>query len=134
MRALHLPSFLFLIQAVSHLAFGSCITDDPYHYLYYGELPPPRSYFSLELDQPEVGRVVRFDSLSKILSAGMRMGFVSGPTSILNAMDMHVRLLQLGLTPACGFDEAPLPDSDVQHAGPNVDSSDYTCYTRVMGV
>lgn len=37
--------------------------------------------------------MVRFDSLSKILSAGMRMGFVSGPTSILNAMDMHVRLL-----------------------------------------
>lgn len=78
--------------------------------------------------------MVRFDSLSKILSAGMRMGFVSGPTSILNAMDMHVRLLQLGLTPAFGFDKAPLPDSDVQHAGPNVDSSDYTCYTRVMGV
>lgn len=41
---------------------------------------------------------------------------------------------QLGLTPAFGFDKAPLPDSDVEHAGPNVDSSDYTCYTRVMGV
>lgn len=128
------PKLSFLTQGVSHLAFGSCITDDPYHYLYYGELPRPRSYFSLELDQPEVGRVVRFDSMSKILSAGMRMGFVSGPASVLNAMDMHVRLLQLGLTPAFGFDKAPLPDSDVQHAGPNIDPSNYPRYTRVMGV
>jgi len=64
--------------------------DDPYYFLYYGTKPPPPSYFTLELEQPEVGRVLRFDSLSKILSSGIRIGFVSGPEPLVNAMDMHV--------------------------------------------
>jgi tryptophan aminotransferase len=67
--------------------------DDPYYYLYYGTAPRPASYFKLE---PEVlsvpGRVVRFDSFSKILSAGLRIGFASGPKLIIDAMDMHVSL------------------------------------------
>lgn len=66
------------------------ITDDPYYFLYYGTRPRPPSYFTLELEQPEVGRVLRFDSLSKILSSGIRIGFASGPEPLLNAMDLHV--------------------------------------------
>lgn len=65
-------------------------TDDPYYFLYFGTKPRPPSYFTLELEQPEVGRVLRFDSLSKILSSGIRIGFASGPEPLLNAMDMHV--------------------------------------------
>ncbi|KAK7027257.1 hypothetical protein VNI00_015346 [Paramarasmius palmivorus] len=61
--------------------------DDPYFYLYYGTAPRVPSYFELEREQPEVGRVLRFDSLSKILSAGMRIGFVSGPERLLDAID-----------------------------------------------
>jgi len=37
-----------------------------------------------------VGRVLRFDSLSKILSSGLRIGFASGPEALVNAMDLHV--------------------------------------------
>jgi aspartate/methionine/tyrosine aminotransferase len=64
--------------------------DDPYYHLYYGDAPRPPSYFALEVDEPEVGRVVRFDSLSKVLSAGIRVGFVSGPERILEVVDLHV--------------------------------------------
>ena len=65
--------------------------DDPYYYLYYGKSTRSPSYFTLELQEPEVGRVLRFDSMSKILSAGIRIGFVSGPEAILTAIDRHVR-------------------------------------------
>ncbi|PBL03353.1 PLP-dependent transferase [Armillaria gallica] len=65
------------------------LEDDPYYYLYFGEAPRYPSYFSLELEEPEVGRVLRFDSLSKILSAGIRIGFASGPEPLLDAMDRH---------------------------------------------
>lgn len=64
--------------------------DDPYYYLYFGPSPRPPSYFALELENPPVGRVLRFDSLSKIISAGIRIGFVSGPERLLNAIDMNV--------------------------------------------
>lgn len=39
-----------------------------------------------------MGRVLRFDSFSKILSSGMRLGFVSGPEPLLHALDMYVRI------------------------------------------
>ncbi|TFK27485.1 PLP-dependent transferase [Coprinopsis marcescibilis] len=63
------------------------LEDDPYFYLYYGKAPRYPSYFSLEREEPEVGRVLRFDSLSKVLSAGVRIGFASGPEKLLNAID-----------------------------------------------
>ncbi|KAL0576846.1 hypothetical protein V5O48_005143 [Marasmius crinis-equi] len=67
------------------------LEDDPYYYLYYGDTPRPPSYFSLEAtlakeEGIEIGRVVRFDSCSKILSAGMRIGWASGPEPIIDAM------------------------------------------------
>ncbi|THG93294.1 hypothetical protein EW145_g8411, partial [Phellinidium pouzarii] len=62
---------------------------DPYYYLYYGKAARPPSYFTLELEQPEVGRVVRCDSLSKVLSAGIRIAFASGPAPIMDAIDLH---------------------------------------------
>lgn len=71
------------------------LEDDPYFYLYFGKSERPPSYFKLELEQPEVGRVMRFDSLSKILSAGMRVGFASGPKPILDVMDLHTATTNL---------------------------------------
>ncbi|KAI0367823.1 PLP-dependent transferase [Pilatotrama ljubarskyi] len=65
------------------------LEDDPYYYLYFGSAPRPPSYFTLERDQPEVGRVVRFDSLSKVLSSGMRIGFISAPQVIVDAVVLH---------------------------------------------
>ncbi|KAJ3775896.1 PLP-dependent transferase [Lentinula raphanica] len=74
------------------------LEDDPYYYLYYGKATRPSSYFALEATEPcgeesgepyaEVGRVLRFDSLSKILSAGLRIGFATGPETILRVVDM----------------------------------------------
>lgn len=79
-------------------------SDDPYYFLYYGTAARPPSYFSLEKTVlGEVGRVLRCDSLSKVLSAGIRIGFASGPTPLLDVMDLHVRqrrnpLLDIRLT------------------------------------
>ena len=47
------------------------------------------SYFELETEVfPEGGHVLRFDSFSKLLAAGMRLGFASGPKEILHAIDV----------------------------------------------
>ncbi|KAG8906043.1 hypothetical protein FRB99_007700 [Tulasnella sp. 403] len=46
-------------------------------------------------DGQPVGRVVRFDSLSKVLSAGLRLGFMSGPTPIINAVNLHTTAANL---------------------------------------
>jgi len=71
------------------------LEDDPYYYLYYGKAVRPLSYFALELDEPEVGRVLRFDSLSKVLSAGLRIGFASGPEPLITAIDQHTAIANL---------------------------------------
>ncbi|KAK7682478.1 hypothetical protein QCA50_014278 [Cerrena zonata] len=71
------------------------LEDDPYFYLYYGSAPRPASYFALELEEPEVGRVLRFDSLSKILSSGIRIGFTSGPAALVTALDSHTATANL---------------------------------------
>lgn len=69
----------------------SYLADDPYYYLYYGKAARPPSYFTLERTElPEVGRVIRFDSTSKILSGGIRLGFISAPRAIVDAIDLHV--------------------------------------------
>lgn len=66
------------------------LEDDPYYYLYFGKEERPPSYFALEAQVGGVvGNVVRFDSFSKVLSAGIRMGCISGPEPILRAVDMH---------------------------------------------
>lgn len=79
-----------LIVHLTQLSYLDTRTDDPYYFLYYGDAARYPSYFALELEQPEVGRVLRFDSLSKILSSGIRIGFASGPEPLLQALDMHV--------------------------------------------
>eukprot|EP00158_Paraphelidium_tribonemae_P008377 Partr_v1_DN28566_c0_g1_i1_m73330 putative Aminotransferase len=58
--------------------------DDPYYYLQFGDTRE-RSYFSIDVD----GRVLRFDSFSKILSSGMRMGFVTGPKPLIDRIVLH---------------------------------------------
>ncbi|KAF9057876.1 pyridoxal phosphate-dependent transferase [Panaeolus papilionaceus] len=71
------------------------LEDDPYFYLYYGEAPRYPSYFALEVQTGEVGRVLRFDSFSKILSAGMRIGCASGPKTLIDAIDRHTETSNL---------------------------------------
>ncbi|KAF5341343.1 hypothetical protein D9758_016800 [Tetrapyrgos nigripes] len=75
------------------------LEDDPYYYLYYGPADRPPSYFALEATertengQCEVGRVVRFDSLTMVLSAGMSIGWASGPEELLARIERHPVIL-----------------------------------------
>ncbi|KAF5333019.1 hypothetical protein D9758_015185 [Tetrapyrgos nigripes] len=64
--------------------------DDPYFHIYYGDFPRPSSYFALErkIDGP-LGRVLRFDSFSKVLAGGLRLGWVTGPERLIKAIDLH---------------------------------------------
>jgi len=65
------------------------LEDDPYYWLYYKDDERPHSYFQLELGLTEVGRVLRFDSFSKIISPGMRLGWASGPGPLINAINVQ---------------------------------------------
>ncbi|KAG0065990.1 hypothetical protein BGZ89_007725 [Linnemannia elongata] len=58
------------------------LEDDPYYYLQYGDKIP--SYLSMDVD----GRVLRFDSMSKILSSGLRVGWATGPAELVNVMNL----------------------------------------------
>lgn len=72
------------------------ILDDPYYLLYYGDQARPESYFALEeKDNEGTGLVLRFDSLSKVLSPGLRVGFITGPVLILDKIDSLVRISYL---------------------------------------
>ncbi|KAM0793356.1 hypothetical protein ACM66B_000811 [Microbotryomycetes sp. NB124-2] len=77
------------------------LEDDAYAFLAFDASKQAPSYFELEardlsasLDgadgfaKAEVGRVLRFDTFSKILSSGMRIGFVTGPPQIVDVMDL----------------------------------------------
>jgi len=55
------------------------VEDDPYYYLQYSE-KRTMSYQSIDVD----GRVVRIDSVSKLLAPSLRVGWVSGPHAIVS--------------------------------------------------
>ncbi|XP_071118187.1 kynurenine/alpha-aminoadipate aminotransferase, mitochondrial-like [Haliotis cracherodii] len=57
------------------------IEDDPYYMLQFTR-PLTPSLLSLDVD----GRVLRCDSLSKLMSAGARIGYVSGPKQFLETI------------------------------------------------
>ena len=65
------------------------LEDDPYYYLQYDERIP--SFLSIDTD----GRVLRFDSFSKILSSGVRVGFVTGPKPLVEVLDRHIQVTAL---------------------------------------
>lgn len=62
------------------------LEDDAYYFLNFEDGPnrKSRSYLALErMVNGETGRVIRFDSLSKTVSAGMRLGVLTGPLPIV---------------------------------------------------
>lgn len=73
------------------------LEDDPYYFMYFGTRPRIPSYFALEAQTGDrsVGRVLRFDSFSKVISAGIRIGFVTGPTPLVDAIDKHTAIANL---------------------------------------
>ncbi|KAN0066476.1 hypothetical protein ACQY0O_000570 [Thecaphora frezii] len=81
------------------------LEDDPYYYINFdglGQDPVARrrsrTYWSLEDEGREVhgmGRVLRFESFSKILAAGLRLGVATGPVELLNAIDANTAVSNL---------------------------------------
>ena len=62
------------------------VEDDPYFFLQFeGE----RQESFLSLDKSESPRVVRLDSFSKILSAGLRFGWITGPVDLIHRVLFH---------------------------------------------
>ncbi|XP_053559803.1 kynurenine/alpha-aminoadipate aminotransferase, mitochondrial isoform X2 [Bombina bombina] len=62
------------------------IEDDPYYFLQYSK-PWAPSFLSLDID----GRVIRADSMSKILSSGLRIGFLTGPKPLIDRIILHMQ-------------------------------------------
>ena len=62
------------------------LEDDPYYFLQYLPDRPP-SFLSLDTE----GRVLRFDSFSKVLSSGIRLGFVTGPPPLIERINLHMQ-------------------------------------------
>ena len=66
------------------------LEDDPNYFLQY--LPNrPSSFLSLDTE----GRVLRFDSFSKVLSSGIRLGFVTGPPPLIERINLHMQVSNL---------------------------------------
>ncbi|XP_064087840.1 kynurenine/alpha-aminoadipate aminotransferase, mitochondrial-like isoform X2 [Macrobrachium nipponense] len=62
------------------------LEDDPYYFLQFRDQKDfPPSYLSLDVD----GRVIRFDSFSKSLSAGLRVGYITGPQPLIKRLNYH---------------------------------------------
>jgi len=65
------------------------LEDDPYFFLQFGEPEErPGSFFSMDTQ----GRVLRFDSFSKVLSSGIRLGFVTGPKELIDRIVLHMQV------------------------------------------
>ncbi|KAK2183051.1 hypothetical protein NP493_325g01000 [Ridgeia piscesae] len=61
------------------------LEDDPYYFIQFSEMRIP-SFLSIDTD----GRVIRFDSFSKMLSAGLRVGYVTGPGPLVEKLQFHI--------------------------------------------
>ena len=66
------------------------LEDDPYYFLQYLPDRPP-SFLSMDTE----GRVIRFDSFSKVLSSGVRLGFVTGPPPLIERINLHMQVSRL---------------------------------------
>lgn len=63
------------------------LEDDPYYFLQFMPERPP-SFLSMDTE----GRVLRFDSFSKVLSSGLRLGFVCGPQALVERIQLHMQV------------------------------------------
>ncbi|XP_028997727.1 kynurenine/alpha-aminoadipate aminotransferase, mitochondrial isoform X2 [Betta splendens] len=62
------------------------IEDDPYYFLQFNK-PLAPTFLSMDVD----GRIIRTDSFSKILSSGLRIGFVTGPKPLVERVVLHIQ-------------------------------------------
>lgn len=64
--------------------------DDPYYFLH-----PNREHLKSFLSMDTDGRVLRFDSMSKLISSGMRIGFATGPPKLMERLNFHIQATNL---------------------------------------
>jgi kynurenine/2-aminoadipate aminotransferase len=78
------------LYAVCHAHDLLVLEDNPYFHLQLSE-PWLPSLHSMDED----GRVLRFDSLSKVLSSGLRLGMVAGPKELVDRLVLHMQATSL---------------------------------------
>uniref|UniRef100_H2ZC30 Aminotransferase class I/classII large domain-containing protein n=1 Tax=Ciona savignyi TaxID=51511 RepID=H2ZC30_CIOSA len=61
------------------------IEDDPYYFLQFNVKTISHSYQELDVD----GRVIRCDSMSKVMSSGLRLGWISGAHPFIERLILH---------------------------------------------
>ncbi|XP_069349481.1 kynurenine/alpha-aminoadipate aminotransferase, mitochondrial-like isoform X2 [Eulemur rufifrons] len=66
------------------------IEDDPYYFVQFDK-PWAPTFLSMDVD----GRVIRADSFSKVLSAGLRIGFLTGPKPLIERVVLHTQVSTL---------------------------------------
>lgn len=62
------------------------LEDDAYCFMNFSDEVVP-SFFSMDVE----GRVLRFDSMSKVLSSGLRLGWVTGPKPLIQNIELHIQ-------------------------------------------
>ncbi|XP_022837571.1 kynurenine/alpha-aminoadipate aminotransferase, mitochondrial [Spodoptera litura] len=62
------------------------VEDDPYMFLNYTDRPIP-SFLSMDT----CGRVLRLDSVSKVVSAGLRGAWITAPKPLLQRLELHTQ-------------------------------------------
>uniref|UniRef100_A0A8C4QCH3 Kynurenine/alpha-aminoadipate aminotransferase, mitochondrial n=1 Tax=Eptatretus burgeri TaxID=7764 RepID=A0A8C4QCH3_EPTBU len=72
------------------------VEDDPYFFMQFNKSRIP-SFLSLDID----GRVLRLDSFSKIISAGLRLGFLTGPKMLVDRVILHVQVSTIHCSTLC---------------------------------
>ncbi|XP_066599041.1 kynurenine/alpha-aminoadipate aminotransferase, mitochondrial-like [Prorops nasuta] len=62
------------------------LDDDPYHFMYFTD-EEPTSFLSLDIE----GRVIRLDSFSKVVSSGLRIGFLTAAAPLVASIELHMQ-------------------------------------------
>ncbi|XP_010707786.1 kynurenine/alpha-aminoadipate aminotransferase, mitochondrial isoform X2 [Meleagris gallopavo] len=79
-----LPKFLYTIPNGCNPT-GNSLTADRKKEIYQPWAP---SFLSMDVD----GRVIRTDSFSKVLSSGLRVGFLTGPKPLIDRVILHIQV------------------------------------------
>ncbi|XP_011690957.1 PREDICTED: kynurenine/alpha-aminoadipate aminotransferase, mitochondrial-like [Wasmannia auropunctata] len=62
------------------------LDDDPYHFMHFDK-EEPKSFLSLDTE----GRVIRLDSFSKVISSGIRLGFMTAASPLIACVQLHLQ-------------------------------------------
>ncbi|XP_068953104.1 kynurenine/alpha-aminoadipate aminotransferase, mitochondrial isoform X2 [Petaurus breviceps papuanus] len=84
---LETPAYPGILAALARKYDFLIIEDDPYYFLQFNK-PWAPTFLSMDTD----GRVIRTDSFSKILSSGLRIGFITGPKPLIDQIVLHIQV------------------------------------------